>query len=280
MSRDDLNDAYEIDSKILDGAEIQARYAELSAAAAGREGAVLDVAYGANERQRLDVFAAPGEGCPAILFFHGGYWTGGAKESRRFPAEAWNARGVTWVPVEYRLTPAVTLDEVVNDARSAVTWFYANAARFGCDRDAIHVCGNSAGGHLVGMLVAGGWQERFGLPGDVIKSATAISGLFDLAPLRETFVNDWLRLDESSIARNSPIGLAPRKGQPIIVSWGGQESWAFHQQSQDYGDMCRRAGAAVSFVERREANHFTIIGELAEPESPLFAAMARQVADR
>lgn len=275
----DLNDEYEIDSKIPDREEIQARYAAWSReATSAHAGAALDVAYGPDPRQRLDILPAAGGGAPAILFFHGGYWTGGAKESRRFPATVWNAHGVAWVSVEYRLTPAVTLDDVVADARRAVAWFHRNAERYGCDPRAIHVCGNSAGGHLAGMLAAAGWQVPHGLPEDVVKSATALSGLFELEPLRGTFVDAWLKLDTQAARRNSPILLPPRSELPVVVSWGGRESREFGRQSESYASICRGAGARVTVVDRPLANHLSIIGELADPASPLFAAIAKSLA--
>jgi len=278
MSALDLNDAYEIDSKIPDRGEIQGRYTAASEDIARRHPrAALDVAYGPDSRHKLDVFPAAGGSTPAILFFHGGYWTGGAKENRRFPAASWNARGVAWASVEYRLTPAVSLDDVVADVRRATAWFHRNAAAYGCAPTALHVCGNSAGGHIAAMLAASGWQKAHGLPEDAVKSATAISGLFELAPLRATFVNDWLQLDDASIARNSPLLLPPRRGLPIVVSWGGLESSEFARQSRDYAAMARRAGAEVTVADRPAANHLTIIGELAEPASPLFQAMAKHV---
>ena len=277
MAQPDLNDEYEIESKVPDMAAVMARYAEWSETAARRSGAMLDISYGPDARHRLDVLRAEGTRCPAILFFHGGYWRAGCKEDRRFPATIWNGRGVAWVPVEYRLAPAVILDEAVNDARRAVAWFFENAADHGCDPAAIHVAGNSAGGHLVGMLAATGWQASLSLPDDVVKSATAISGLFDLQPLRATFVNDWLALDAAAARRNSPITIPPRAGLPMVVSWGGRESASFREQSERYGEACAAAGAAVELFERVAADHFSIIGELAQPESPLFAAIDRAV---
>lgn len=278
MTKIDLDDEYEIDSKIPDRAEIQARYATSSnEVVAQHRSAALDVSYGPDPRQKLDVFPADGGSTPAILFFHGGYWTGGAKESRRFPAAAWNARGVAWASVEYRLTPAVTLDAVVDDVRAALTWFHRNAGLYGCDPARLHVCGNSAGGHIAAMLAAQDWLPPFGMPADAVKSATAISGLFALEPLRHTFVNGWLELDDASIVRNSPILMPPRAGLPVIISWGGLESSEFARQSHDYGAMCEKAGADVTIVDRPAANHLTIIGELGDPSSPLFQAMARQI---
>lgn len=158
MTRDEIDAAYEIDSKIPDRGEKQARYTAASAALPQTDAVRLDIAYGSDPRQTMDVFCVPGaiRPTPAILFFHGGYWMGGAKEARRFPAPAWNARGVAWASVEYRLAPAVDLDAIVDDVRSAVAWFHRSAAQFGCDPGAIHVAGNSAGGHITGSLLADG----------------------------------------------------------------------------------------------------------------------------
>lgn len=278
MSPMDLSTEYEIESRVPNVDAVQACYADMSAAAAALPDVQLDLAYGAEPRQALDVFAvAADDAAPALMFFHGGYWRAGSKETRRFPAAAWRARGVAWVPVGYRLAPDVTMDDIVADARVALAWFHANAARLGCDPERIHVAGNSAGGHLTGMLAADGWQGAMGLPADVVKTACAVSGVFDLAPLRQTFANDWLSLDAEAAARNSPMGAPPRAGLAMLLSWGGLESDAFKAQSNDYAARCRAAGAAVSAFEREEADHFSIIGEFGQPGSPLFAALAEQL---
>ncbi|MDH3232483.1 MAG: alpha/beta hydrolase [Alphaproteobacteria bacterium] len=277
MSAIDLNSEYEIESRVPDVEAVQARYVALSAAASELPDAHFDLAYGAEPRQALDVFSVGAGKAPALLFFHGGYWRAGSKETRRFAAAAWRARGVAWVPVGYRLAPDASLDDIVADARAAVAWFHANAERFGCDPEQLHVAGNSAGGHIVGMLAAEGWQGAVGLPGDAIKSVVAVSGLFDLAPLRETFVNDWLSLDAASAARNSPMGAPPRAGLPMLLAWGGHESDAFKAQSRDYAAACRTAGAEVTLLARDDADHLSIIGEFGQPESALFKAVAAQL---
>ena len=274
MSDDDLNDQYEIESRVEDPEGVQARYAAMSVAAAELPGARLDVAYGTDARQRLDVFAPSQGPAPALMFFHGGYWRAGSKESRQFPAAVWRERGVAWVPVGYRLAPETTLDRIVADARAAVVWLYRNGLDVGCDPGRIHVAGNSAGGHLVGMLAADGWQEAAGVPRDVVRSAVAVSGLFDLAPLRRTFVNEWLHLGREGAERNSPIRLPVRADLPILLAWGARESAAFRQQSLDYA---RRCGGRVRSMECDGADHFSVIGELADPDSTLFRAIASQV---
>ncbi len=277
MRDPDLDAAYDIEASVPDLPAIQARYAAASAALTGLDAAMLDLAYGPDPRHRLDILAPPGGARAAILYFHGGYWKGGAKEGRRFPGPAWNERGVAWVPVEYRLAPAATVDDIVDDARRAVAWFHAHAAEYGCDPSAIHVAGNSAGGHLAGMLAAEGWQAEWALPANVVVSAAPVSGLFDLAPLRRTFANEWLRLDEAGARRNSPVHSPPRRGLPVAVAWGGEEPAAFRGQSEAYAEVCKRAGAEVTAIECAGADHFSIMADWADPASPLFRALERNV---
>ena len=277
MRDPDLDAAYDIEASVPDLPAIQARYAEASAALTDLKEAALDLAYGPDPRHRLDIFAPPEGARAAILYFHGGYWKAGDKNGRRFPAPVWNVRGIAWVPVEYRLAPAATVDGIVDDARRAVAWFHAHAAGHGCDPSAIHVAGNSAGGHLAGMLAAEGWQAERSLPDDVIASAAPVSGLFDLSPLRRTFANDWLALDAAVARRNSPVRLPPRPAMPVVVAWGGREPAAFRGQSEAYAAVCTQAGADVTVIERAGADHFSIMAEWADPASPLFAALARNI---
>ena len=277
MRDPELDAAYDIEASVPDLPAIQARYAQASAALTDLKEAALDLAYGPDPRHRLDILAPPQGARAAILYFHGGYWKAGDKNGRRFPAPVWNARGIAWVPVEYRLAPAATVDGIVDDARRAVAWFHAHAAGHGCDPSAIHVAGNSAGGHLAGMLAAEGWQAERSLPDDVIASAAPVSGLFDLSPLQRTFANDWLALDAADARRNSPVGLPPRPAMPVVVAWGGREPAAFRGQSEAYAEMCRQAGADVTAIECAGADHFSIMADWADPASPQFKALARNI---
>ena len=111
------------------------------------------------------------------------------------------------------------------------------------------------------------------MPEDIIASAAPVSGLFDLAPLRRTFANDWLALDEAGARRNSPIHRPPRAGMPVVVAWGEREPAAFRGQSEAYAEACRQAAAAVTAIECAGADHFSIMADWADPASALFRAL-------
>lgn len=262
---------YDLDPTAPAAVALQAGYQRLSDQAAGLPGARLDLAYGPHPRHRLDIFAA-GQGAPALVFFHGGYWRAGSKDARRFPAPEWCDRGVTWIAVNYRLLPESDLAEATADARAAVAWIAANAADLGLAPDALHLCGNSAGGHLAAMTAAQGWPGR-----PPVASLTAISGLFDLAPLVQVRADDWAHLTGDAIRDLSPIHQLPPPGLPMLIGWGGAETTEFEFQSRRYAEACRTAGNKVDVFTSPGADHFRIIGEFGQPGSPLFDRLERLV---
>jgi len=254
-------------------------YAELAEAARDRCAAVCDLHYGMGAAERLDIFlpAAAHRPAPVFVFIHGGYWRSQTKEDAPIMAPVFNAAGVAVVPVEYTLLPEGTLAETVREVRSAVAWIYHHADRYGLDRDRIYVGGSSAGGHLAGMLAATGWQDKYRAPDDVIKGVLALSGLFDLRPLCDINVNEWLRLYPDQAERLSPMFSLPRRGLPVVTAVGGLETDGFKHQTAAYEDACREAGVEVTRVEAAHCNHFNLLCELAKADSPLTRATLEMI---
>ena len=273
-----LDAQYDVEAAVPELPRLMAGYAASSARVRGSAAAGTDLAYGDDPLQTLDLFApTDAAAAPIHVYIHGGYWRGGSRLGRAFPAEIFNARGAVWVPVDYRLVPAVGLDDVVADVRRAIAWVYRNAVEWGGDRDRIHVSGTSAGGHLAAMLMLDGWQADFDLPGDVVKGGCAMSGLFDLEPLRHTRENATLRLDRGLIARNSPIRRVPRQARPLLLAWGERESQAFKRQSRDFAAAWRARGHAAEEIELAGHDHFSAIAELANPDGVLLGAIFAQM---
>lgn len=161
---------------------------------------------------------------------------------------------------------------------AAVAWLWREADRFGIDRRRIFIGGSSAGGHLVGMLLARGWQRDFDLPEDVIAGGMAASGLFDLEPIRLSEINGWMKLDVDAARRNSPLLHIPEGvTTPLVLTVGGREQSEFKRQTADYAAAWRAAGNPVEQVFAPDRHHFDIILDLADPESALFAAMMRMM---
>ncbi|MEJ8574505.1 alpha/beta hydrolase [Microbaculum marinum] len=249
------------------------RYASLSAEMRATLPCHLDVSYGPSEAEAMDIFPA-GPGAPVLVFIHGGYWRLLSKDDSAFMAKAFTDEGIAVAAVDYALAPEASLDEIVRQCRSAVTWLWANGREFGIDPQRIHVAGSSAGGHLVGMLTTPGWHELDGVTEDIVKGAVSASGLYDLEPVRLTTPNEWLRLSPADAARNSPIRHLPAPGSavgcPLIAVWGGNETAEFKRQSRDYAEAWKSRGFPCTAYEIGDRNHFDIILDLADPKRRLF----------
>ena len=236
----------------------------------------LDTPFGDKPGERLDIFPAGRPGAPIHMFIHGGYWRSFDKDMFRYIAKPFVATGVTLILNNYDLCPHVTMDEVVRQNRAAIPWIHAHAADFDSDPGKITVSGHSAGGHLTAMLMATDWTEH-GLPRDVIRAGCAISGLFDLEPLRRSYLNEDLRMDAATTRRNSPQHHLPDRSNELIIAVGGGETDEFKRQSREFADVWLGKGLPGLYTEILDCNHVVLAGELGKADSPLTQAIFRQI---
>lgn len=236
----------------------------------------LDVPYGNSPRQKLDIFPAEKTGAPVLVYFHGGYWRGGSKEQNCHFAELFVKAGATAVIVEYDLCPSVTVTDIVRQARAAIAWVYKNIARYGGDPSKLHICGLSAGGHLVALALAHDW-EREELPRDLVKGATAITGVYDLDAVLHIDVNKEIRLTPEIARENSPFLHPPVSRAPVIVAVGGAEPRGWKEQSERFFALCKEHGVPCEYIEVPGASHYSLSPHLADSRSPLARAMLKQM---
>src|SRR5262249_31599840 len=143
---------------------------------------VLNVRVGPTVDETVDVFPAQQPGAPVLVFIHGGYWRILSSKEFSLVARGPSAHDVTVVVTNYSLSPKVTIAEITRQNRAVIAWLSREARAFNGDPERIFVCGHSAGGHQVGMLVATDWPGEYELPQSIIKGGIPISGLFDLSP--------------------------------------------------------------------------------------------------
>jgi arylformamidase len=236
----------------------------------------LDVPFGPTLAEHLDLYPA-GENAPVLVYVHGGFWCLRTSKEFGFVARGPVSQGVATVVTNYDLCPRVTIDEIVRQTRAAVAWTYENAASFGGDPGRIHVAGHSAGGHLVAMLLATDWEGEYGLPGDIIKSATAISGLYDLTPFPYTSLQPQLHLGHHQILKNSPILSIPDASPPLLVVYGENETEEFKRQSEEYLDAWKARGLEGEILILQNKNHYEVIDGFLDAESPLCSAILRRM---
>lgn len=226
----------------------------------------LDVAYGDGPNETLDVFRAPDDGAPVLLFIHGGYWRALDKRDHSFIAPHFTRDGACVVVPNYALCPAVTIPQIVLQMVRAVAWTFHHIARFGGDPRRITVVGHSAGGHLAAMMLACQWQQHdVRLPRDTVCNALAVSGLHDLDPIMRTpFLQSVLQLTPEQVAKASPARLpAPRHGTLYTVT-GADESEEYLRQNRLIQDSwgARRVPVCEALPG---LHHFSVVDALADP---------------
>ena len=98
--------------------------------------------------------SGPKSGRPAIVFFFGGGWTNGSPAQFEQQCRHLAARGMVAITADYRVASRHQVKPVacVADAKSAIRWVRANAARLGIDPRRIAAGGGSAGGHLAASV--------------------------------------------------------------------------------------------------------------------------------
>lgn len=243
---------------------IVAEWDRLSTEMRARYPQSLDLRYGPRERNRIDFLKAR-DGGPTLVFIHGGYWQTRAKENFTFCAAGPLTHGINVALIGYTLAPDVTLGQIVDEVRTGIDYLVTELPALGGDPNRMIVSGWSAGGHLSSMSL--------GHPH--IKAGLLISGIYDLEPIRHSYLNAKLNLDDETIQRNSPMRNPGGVNKPLVIVAGSGELPLLRKQSADYAAHRASYGLPVLYEEMPGANHFTMMDELASPSGRLTMLVRR-----
>lgn len=269
MNRAQLDVAYNNTAAVPERGAIVADWAARSATVRREHASRLDLTYGDSPRERLDLFLAADPKAPTLAFIHGGYWQMNDKENFAFLAEGLLPLGINLAVVEYTLAPAARLDGIVAEIRRAVPWLAEHLGDYGADPTRLYVSGHSAGGHLTAMTMT----LR------AVRGGLAISGLYDLEPIRLNYLNEKLGLDAAEAERNSPLLHLPTMAGELVVAYGTHELPELCRQSIDYAQAWAERGLAGHLLPVDGADHFTILEALARPDGVLMGALLEMIGD-
>lgn len=260
LSQADRDRAYNNNLAVRNSAELIRERDALSAEWRAGHPAALDVPYGPKPRQAFDLYPASDPAAPCLVFIHGGYWQKNSREV--FAAYAEGAAAIGWSVAmpSHTLAPDATLTEIVAEIGDALDWLTREGPQHGI-AGPIVLSGWSAGGHLVAMA----------LNHSAVTAGLAVSGVYELAPIRDTFLNGALNLTDEEVATLSPLRL-PVVQKPLAIAYGEAEVPALVHDSRALHGLRAEAGAPGALIPIPGADHFTILDELRSAEGALVQA--------
>ncbi len=259
-------------------ARIDAEAAEVRASAPAH----LDVVYGPHPREKIDVFTARSANAPVLAFIHGGYWRQRSKDEFAWMAPAFTRSGVAFASIGYPLCPEVRIGDIVASVRRALVHLAKEAVGLGIDPARIHVGGHSAGGHLAAMMATTDFSSVVGVPEpakhELVKSATCVSGLYDLEPLRLVKVNQDLQLTAADVVPLSPIRTAPQPHVRIATTVGSAEGNEFLRNTTELTAAWKARGASVTEIAAPGLYHFNVLDDMGRAGRPIHAHVIKMIA--
>lgn len=266
LSREELDRAYNNSLAVSNSAEIIQAWGLASQAVRSTNTPFNDLPYDNVQTASFDFFSA-GADTPVVAFIHGGFWQNRAKSDFTFIVPAFIASGISVAMLGYRLAPTAKMNEIVEDVRAGIRATLAQAKKLNGYCPDIWLSGWSAGGHLAVMAL----NE----PG--VKGVTAISGIYDLEPMRHCYINDKLALDEKTSKEFSPILLPQTSAKIIDLFVGGAELAEMQRQTTDFAAYRKKCGAPGIYENLPGLNHYTILDELGRPDGKILASIKAHV---
>ena len=231
--------------------------------------------YGTGPDETLEILPTARRRAPVVLFVHGGRWLAQPHNAFVHFADTIIDAGAHYVAARFSALPPtpgeLRMPVLVDQLRRAIAWLHDNAASFGGDPAQIHVIGHSSGAHLASVLLTTAWPEH-GMPTDVIKTGTCISGMYDLKPVLLSARSSYVKLSAAEESEFSAIRHIDRVACPLLIAHGTDESPEFQRQARDFAAAVQHAGKPARLVVAPGCNHFEINAALADRASPMAQA--------
>jgi arylformamidase len=268
------SDPFRIRDYVTDFDAIVAGIVASSAAARAALPMKADIAYGNGPSETLDLFFPTGasEPLPVHIFIHGGYWRMFSKNDYSCIANTVIAAGAIAVIVDYALMPSVRMEVIVDQVRRARNWVRDHIAEYGGDPARITVSGHSAGAHLASCLFTAD-QVPTG-----VGAALLLSGLYDLEPLRSSFLQAEIGLTDKEVSAFTPLSMTHDAGTRVEILIGARETEPFHAQADDFARHLDGQGLNVSQQVIVARNHMNIVRDLGDPHTITGRRLTRLIA--
>jgi arylformamidase len=266
-------DPFRIRDHVAEFDDIVAEIVRRSAETRAKASMVVDVAYGPDSTETIDLFFPQGkrDRLPVHMFIHGGYWRMFSKRDYSYVAETVTNAGAIAVILDYALMPAVRMARIVDQVRRAKRWVLDHIAGHGGNPDLLTVSGHSAGAHLATMLFDGDSRPSG------IKAALLLGGLYDLRPLQMSFLAAEIAITNEEARRFSPINHNFDPSVAVEIAVGAEETPPFHSQAAIFANQLEKQGLEVSRTTLAAVNHMSSVRDLGVAGTDAASLLARLV---
>ena len=240
--------------------------------------AARDLEYGADPRQRFDLYApnaaSAASPLPVLVFFYGGGWDSGSKDLYGWAAQALAAQGFVVAVPDYRLVPQVLFPVFIEDAAAATARVAEVAATYGGDPDRLGVIGHSAGAHLAMMIALDRrYMAAVGKP-DLIKATAGLAGPYDFLPFDvESSINAFGQAPDP--LQTQPLHFARADAPPLWLGHGTADVIVHDEDTILLEARMRELGGRCEAKLYPGLSHEDLIATF----SPLFRKKATVLAD-
>ena len=263
LSQTERDAAYDNNAAVKNSAALIAERNEASERLRHSLKSHLDLPYLERAKTKIDLYPAAKHDAPCLVFLHGGYWQRNSRELFAMLVEGVAAHGWSVVIPGYSLAPEVSLTDIVAEISRALDWLAEHGASYGISGPVV-LSGWSAGAHLVAMA----------LDHPRVSAGLALSGVYDLAPIRDTSLNNALKLTDEEVTGLSPLRL-PVTHKRLDIAYGSSELPALVLDSINFHEKRMAAQAPGKLIPVAGADHFTILEALRRPDGILVDAARR-----
>jgi acetyl esterase/lipase len=229
-----------------------------------------NLAYGADPRNRLDVYTPVSSGAagkaPVVVFFYGGNWASGERADYAFVGRALASRGIVAVVADYRLYPAVHYPEILDDSARAVAWAVRQAARYGGDPRHLFVMGHSAGAYNAAMVALDGrLLATQGLTPAALRGWIGLAGPYDFLPIENPDAKPVFFAPDTP-ADSQPIRHVTGNAPPALLIAAKHDKLVDPvRNSGGLTTALRASGVPVSLLYFDHVSHPTLVASIAAP---------------